>query len=151
MLVLALLVAAAPSTDAYLEQSRARWEGLSRQLWEYAETGLHEDKSAAAIEELLTKEGFKVDRDVAGMPTAFVATAGSGSPVVAIMAEDDARPGLSQKPGEAKKDPEKEGAPGHGCGHNLHGTAAVAAAVAANHGRNDQKFTGTIGVLGTPA
>src|SRR5206468_7769173 len=68
----------------------------------------------------------------------FVATAGSGSPVVAIMAEYDALPGLSQKPGEAKKDPEKEGAPGHGCGHNLLGTAAVAAAVAANHARIDQ-------------
>jgi aminobenzoyl-glutamate utilization protein B len=151
MLALALVVAAASTTDAYLDQSRARWEGLSRQLWEYAETGLHEDKSAAAIEELLQKEGFKVERNVAGMPTAFVATAGSGSPVVAIMAEYDALPGLSQKPGEARKDPEKEGAPGHGCGHNLLGTAAVAAAVAANHARIDQKLPGTIQIFGTPA
>src|SRR2546421_6285432 len=144
MIVLALLAAAASTTDAYLDQTHARWEGVSRQLWEYAETGLHEDKSAAAIEELLTKEGFKVDRNVAGMPTAFVATAGSGSPVVAIMAEYDALPGLSQKPGEAKKDPEKEGAPGHGCGHNLLGTAAVPAAAAANQRRIDQKLPGTI-------
>src|SRR5712671_39108 len=151
MIALALLAAAASTTDAYLEQTRARWEGMSRQLWEYAETGLKEDRSAAAIEELLQKEGFKVERNVAGMPTAFVATAGSGSPVVAIMAEYDALPGLSQKPGEAKKDPEKEGAPGHGCGHNLLGTAAVAAAVAANHARIDQKLPGTIQVFGTPA
>ena len=116
-------------TDAYLDQTRARWEGLSKQIWEYAETGLKEDKSAAAIEELLEKEGFKVQRNVGGIATAFVATAGSGSPVVAVMAEYDALPGLSQKPGEARKDPEKEGAPGHGCGHNLLGTAAVAAGV----------------------
>ena len=152
MLAFALLVAAAASsTDAYLDQTHARWEGLSRQIWEYAETGLKEDKSAAAIEELLAKEGFKVERNVGGIPTAFVATAGSGAPVVAIMAEYDALPGLSQKSGEAKKDPEKEGAPGHGCGHNLLGTAAVAAGVAANRARVEQKMPGTIKIFGTPA
>ena len=152
MLALALLTAAAASTtDAYLDQTRARWEGVSRQLWEYAETGLHEDRSAAAIEELLQKEGFKIERNVAGMPTAFIATAGSGAPVVAIMAEYDALPGLSQKPGESKKDPEKEGAPGHGCGHNLLGTSAVAAGVAANRARIEQKLPGTIQIFGTPA
>ena len=151
MIALALLAAAASTTDAYLEQTRARWEGMSRQLWEYAETGLKEDRSAAAIEELLQKEGFKVERNVAGMPTAFIASAGSGAPVVAIMAEYDALPGLSQKPGEAKKDPEKEGAPGHGCGHNLLGTSAVAAGVAANRARVEQKLPGTIQIFGTPA
>ena len=151
MLSLALLIAAASSTDANLDQTRARWEGLSKQIWEYAETGLKEDKSAAAIEELLEKEGFKVQRNVGGIATAFVATAGSGSPVVAVMAEYDALPGLSQKPGEARKDPEKEGAPGHGCGHNLLGTAAVAAGVAANRARIEQKMPGTIKIFGTPA
>src|SRR5438067_3976415 len=151
MLALALIIAAASPTDAYLDQTRARWEGLSRQIWEYAETGLKEDKSAAAIEELLQKEGFKVERNVGGIPTAFVATAGSGAPVVAIMAEYDALPGLSQKSGEAKKDPEKEGAPGHGCGHNLLGTSAVAAGVAANRARMEQKLAGTIQIFGTPA
>jgi aminobenzoyl-glutamate utilization protein B len=151
VVAIALLVAAASSTDAYLDQTRTRWEALSRQIWEYAETGLKEDKSAAAIEELLEKEGFKVERNVGGMPTAFVATAGSGSPVVGIMAEYDALPGLSQKPNETKKDPEKEGAPGHGCGHNLLGTAVVAAGVAANRARIDQKMPGTIKIFGTPA
>src|SRR5205807_6660117 len=151
MLSLALLVAAASSTDAYLDQTRARWEGLAKQIWEYAETGLKEDKSAAAIEELLEKEGFKVQRNVGGIPTAFVAIAGTGSPVVTVMAEYDALPGLSQKPGEAKKDPEKEGAPGHGCGHNLLGTSAVAAGVAANRARMEQKLPGTIQIFGTPA
>jgi len=151
MLALAFVIAAASSTDAYLEQTRTRWEGLAKQIFEYAETGLKEDKSASAIEDLLTKEGFKVERNVGGIPTAFVATAGSGSPVVGIMSEYDALPGLSQKPGEAKKDPEKEGAPGHGCGHNLLGTAAVAAGVAANRARIEQKMPGTIKIFGTPA
>src|SRR5712691_11586691 len=151
MIALALLAAAASTTDAYLDQTRARWEGMSRQLWEYAQTGHQEGRSAAAIAELLQKEGFKVERIVAGMPTAFIATAGSGAPVVAIMAEYDALPGLSQKPGEAKKDPEKEGAPGHGCGHNLLGTSAVAAGVAANRARLEQKLPGTIQIFGTPA
>ncbi len=90
-------------------------------------------------------------RGVAGMPTAFVASAGSGAPVVAILAEYDALPGLSQKAGEAKKDPAVAGAPGHGCGHNLLGTAAVAAAVAANQVRVSRKLPGTIRVYGTPA
>src|SRR5205823_10221355 len=88
---------------------------------------------------------------MAGMPTAFVATAGTGEPVVAILAEYDALPGLSQKAGEPRKDPEKEGAPGHGCGHNLLGTAALAAGVAANHARIEGKLPGTIQVFGTPA
>src|SRR5256714_8188482 len=151
MIALALLAAAASTTDAYRDQTSAGGEGAPRRFGEYAEPGLHEARSATAIEALLQKEGFKVERSVAGMPTAFIATAGSGAPVVAIMAEYDALPGLSQKPGEAKKDPEKEGAPGHGCGHNLLGTSAVAAGVAANRARMEQKLPGTIQIFGTPA
>src|SRR5437868_9202719 len=91
MLAFALLVAATTSvTDQYLDQTRARWEGLSRQIWELAETALQEEKSAALIEDVLEKEDFKVQRNVGGMPTAFVATAGSGAPVIGIMAEYDA-------------------------------------------------------------
>jgi aminobenzoyl-glutamate utilization protein B len=152
MIALALVLAATtPATDQYLDQTRARWEGLSRQIWQLAETALNEEKSAALIEDLLQKEGFTVQRSVAGMPTAFVATAGSGSPVIGIMAEYDALPGLSQKAGEPRQDPEKQGAPGHGCGHNLLGTAAVAAGVAANRARMEQKLPGTIRIFGTPA
>jgi aminobenzoyl-glutamate utilization protein B len=143
--------APAPATDAYLDKTRPRWEQTSRQIWEFAETGLEETRSSALLADVLAKEGFKVQRGVAGMPTAFVATAGSGSPVIAILAEYDALPGLSQKAGEAQKDPLVKGAPGHGCGHNLLGTAAVAAAVAANQSRIEQKLPGTIQVFGTPA
>ena len=148
--LLALLLAV-PQTDAFLDQSAARWEKVARQVWDYSETGLQESKSSALFEDLLEKEGFKITRNVGGMGTAFVATAGSGAPVVAILAEYDALPGLSQQPGEAKKDPVKAEAPGHGCGHNLLGTAALAAAVAANHQRMEQKLPGTIRLYGTPA
>jgi aminobenzoyl-glutamate utilization protein B len=140
-----------PATDALIDASAARWEGISRQIWEFAETALAEHKSSALLEEVLEKEGFAVTRGAAGMPTAFVATAGSGAPVVAILAEYDALPGLSQKAGEAKKSPAVAGAPGQGCGHNLLGTAAVAAAVAANRERVARRLPGTIRVYGTPA
>src|SRR5258708_19640570 len=143
--------APAPATDVYLDKTRPRWEQTSRQIWEFAETGLEETRSSALLADVLTKEGFKVQRGVAGMPTAFVATAGSGAPVVAILAEYDALPGLSQKAPEAQKDPLTKAAPRHGCGHNLLGTAAVAAAVAANQSRIEKKLPGTIQVFGTPA
>lgn len=143
--------APAAPTDAYLDQSRTRWEQVSRQIWEFAEPALQETRSAKLLSELLAKEGFKIERGVGGMPTAFVATAGSGSPVVAVLAEYDALPELSQQPRETKKTPLTKGAPGHGCGHNLLGTAAVAAAVAANQARIQKKLPGTIQVFGTPA
>jgi len=162
VLGLAVALATAPSapaataappagTDAFVDANAGRWEDVSRKIWEYAETALKETRSAALLEEILEKEGFAVTRGASGMPTAFVASAGSGSPVVAILAEYDALPGLSQKAGEAKKSPITAGAPGHGCGHNLLGTAAVAAAVAANRARVSQKLPGTIRVFGTPA
>jgi aminobenzoyl-glutamate utilization protein B len=153
--VLAGLVFAAPPaaapTDAWLDGSRGRWDEVADAVWDYSETSLSETRSAALLEKVLADEGFNVIRGVAGMPTAFVASAGSGSPVVGILAEYDALPGLSQKGGEAEKSPRLSGAPGHGCGHNLLGTAAVAAAVAANRSRLSGKLPGTIRVFGTPA
>jgi aminobenzoyl-glutamate utilization protein B len=138
-------------TDGYLEQTRARWEEAARKVWGFAETSLQEKQSAAYFEDLLQKEGFHVTRGVGTLPTAFVATAGSGEPVIALLAEYDALPGLSQEPGVETKKPQAQGAPGHGCGHNLLGTAAVAAAVAANRQRAAEHLPGTIRVFGTPA
>jgi aminobenzoyl-glutamate utilization protein B len=140
-----------PQTDAFLDASRARWEEIAGKIWDYSETALKETRSAALLEAELEKGRFSVTRDVAGMPTAFVASAGSGSPVLGILAEYDALPGLSQVAGEPRKDPRVAGAAGHGCGHNLLGTAVVAAAVAANQARLDRKLPGTIRVFGTPA
>jgi aminobenzoyl-glutamate utilization protein B len=145
------MVAPVAPTDAYLDETRGRWIEVSDAVWGFSETSLKETKSAALLASVLEKEGFTVTRGVAGMPTAFVATAGSGTPVIGILAEYDALPGLSQVAGETAKKPAVEGAPGHGCGHNLLGTAAVAAAVATNRQRIEGKLPGTIRLFGTPA
>jgi aminobenzoyl-glutamate utilization protein B len=150
-MLFALLLAQAVSTDVYLDQTRARWEQAARQVWDFAETSLQEKKSSQFFADLLEKEGFKVQRGVGELPTAFIATAGSGSPVIAVLAEYDALPELSQKPGESAKDPLVKGAPGHGCGHNLLGTAAVAAGIAANRARIEKNLPGTVQVFGSPA
>lgn len=152
----AALAAPAPQagprdTDSYLEQSRAQWDALAQKIWEIPEIALQEKKSSAALAEVLQKEGFQVVWGSGGQPTAFIATAGSGSPVIGYAAEYDALPALSQSAGKPKKEPVVENGAGHACGHNLLGTAAVAAAVAANRERIARKLPGTIQVFGTPA
>jgi aminobenzoyl-glutamate utilization protein B len=140
-----------PGTDAYLDTTRARWEDAARKIWGFHELALEERQSSALLADLLAKEGFVVTRGVAGLPTAFVARAGKGEPVVALLAEYDALPELSQVAGATTKQPMKAGDPGHGCGHNLLGTAVVAAAIAANRVRAEGHLPGTLVVLGTPA
>jgi aminobenzoyl-glutamate utilization protein B len=139
------------STDDWLDQTHARWAAVAQKIWETPETALSETKSSKALAAELEKEGFKVEWGVGGEPTAFVATAGSGKPVVGLLAEYDALPGLSQAAGVAKKQALVENGPGHGCGHNLLGTAATAAAIAANRERIQRKLPGTIRLYGTPA
>jgi aminobenzoyl-glutamate utilization protein B len=141
----------APGTDSYLEQTRAQWDALAQRIWETPEVALQEKKSSAALAEVLKKEGFQVTWGSGGQPTAFIATVGSGSPVIGYVAEYDALPQLSQAAGKPKKEPLAESAPGHACGHNLLGAASVAAAIAANKERTVRKLAGTIQVFGTPA
>jgi aminobenzoyl-glutamate utilization protein B len=143
--------AATSSTDEWLDQTRARWNAVALKVWETPELALDEKRSSAALAAELEKEGFKVTWGIGGEATAFAAVAGSGKPVVALLAEYDALPGLSQAPGKAKKEALVENGPGHGCGHNLLGTAAVAAAIAANRSRIAEKLPGTIQLFGTPA
>jgi aminobenzoyl-glutamate utilization protein B len=152
-LTLCPLVARADSrpTDAYLDETRAQWERLARQIWDTPELGLTETRSAGALVDVLKKEGFQVKWNIGGETTAFVATAGKGGPVVALLAEYDALPGLSQAAGQSKRQELVEGGPGHACGHNLLGTASVAAAIAANRERIARKLPGTIQLFGTPA
>ena len=123
--------------------SATRWGAISDTLFAHPELALAEQKSAEVLARELEKEGFRVERSVAGMRTGWVATVGSGSPVIGILVEYDALPGLSQRPGVPRKDPLVAGGPGHGCGHNLLGTAAVAAAVAANQDRIRRRLPGT--------
>ncbi|MGB9835792.1 MAG: amidohydrolase [Candidatus Saccharicenans sp.] len=124
---------------------------ISDRIWSFAELGLQEYKSSALLAEILEKEGFRVERGLAGLPTCFVATYGQGKPVIGFLGEYDALPMLSQKGRIPKKEPLIEGAPGHGCGHNTMGTAAVAAAVATKRAMEKFGLKGTIKVFGSPA
>lgn len=119
-------------------------------IWKYSEVGYKEYKSTAQLQELLTKNGFTVEAGVAGIPTAFVASFGTGKPVIGILAEFDALPGLSQEAvPEKKADPSR--AAGHACGHHLFGVASVAAAIELKETMMQTGLKGTIKVYGTPA
>ena len=123
---------------------------VSDAIWDYAELGLQEFRSSKLLADTLEQAGFKVERGLAGMPTCFVATFGSGKPVIGLLGEFDALPMLSQKGGVPKKDPVVEGAPGHGCGHNAMCTAAAAAAIAVKEAMVKYGLQGTIKVFGSP-
>lgn len=138
--------AAVASIDAHAAEMTA----LSDRIWRHAETALRETKSAADLAAYAEAQGFRVTRGVAGMPTAFVAEFGSGSPVIGIMGEYDALPGISQK-AQPTKEAFEAGSPGHGCGHNLFGVASLGAAIAAKELIAAGKLAGTIRFFGTPA
>ncbi len=119
-------------------------------LWKFPELGMEEHKSSAVLVELLEKNGFTVEKGVAEMPTAFIATFGRGKPVMGLSAEYDCLPGLSQEVCVEKK-PVADGAPGQGCGHNLLGVAAIKAAVALKTLLEANQLIATLKVFGTPA
>ena len=133
-----------------MDDSALPYNQISRTIWEYAEVGYQETRSSALLREHLEKAGFRVTANIGGVPTAFVAEWGSGKPVVGIMGEFDALPELSQDAVPGRK-PLVTGAPGHGCGHNLLGTAAAFAAVAAKQYMEQNRLMGTIRFYGTPA
>ncbi len=124
--------------------------GLSDRIWAYAEIALREHRSAAALADYAEQQGFRVQRGVAGMPTAFTATFGEGRPVIGVMGEYDALPGLSQQ-ALPEKMPLVEGAAGHGCGHNLFGAASLGAAIAIKEQIAAGRLKGTVVFFGTPA
>jgi len=134
----------------WISDNESRIIEISDRIWEFAELGLQEFKSSSLLAEELRKAGFKIEMGVAGMPTAFVATYGSGRPVIGVMGEYDALPGLSQKP-LPTKEPLAEGAPGHGCGHNIHGTSGMAGAIGAKMAMEANGIRGTLKFFGTPA
>lgn len=124
---------------------------VSDAIWNYAELGMQEFKSSALLIKTLEDEGFVVEKDLAGMPTCFVATWGSGKPVIGILGEFDALPMISQEALNFKQAPLVEGAPGHGCGHNMMGTAGVAAVIAVKKSMLENNIQGTIKFFGSPA
>jgi len=135
---------------AEIQMKANGYEQVAKEIWNYAELGYLETKSSALLQETLRKEGFIVQGGVADIPTAFVASYGSGKPVIGILAEFDALPGLSQDTVPFKK-PITIGGTGHGCGHNLFGTASSAAAIALKEWIIKNKRQGTIRLYGTPA
>lgn len=124
---------------------------VSDKIWEIAELRFEERRSCMLLEDILEGHGFRVTRRAGDIETAFVAEYGSGGPVIGILGEYDALPGLSQKSGIAHQEPVEEGAPGHGCGHNLLGTGALAAALAVRYYLEENKMAGTVRYYGCPA
>jgi len=122
---------------------------IAQQIWDYAEMGYQEEKSAALLQKTLSDQGFSIQKGVANIPTAFIAEYGSGSPVIAILGEYDALPGLSQQAIPEKKSANK--AAGHACGHHLFGTASAAAAIEVKNWLAKNKVKGTIRFYGCPA
>ncbi|WP_088341005.1 amidohydrolase [Robiginitalea sediminis] len=135
---------------ASVEAHKAELIRISDSIWAAAETAFEESTSATLLANYAEKNGFRVERGVAGMPTAFVATYGSGSPVISVLGEYDALPGISQK-AQPTKEPLNEGAAGHGCGHNLFGTASLASAIAVKEWIQQEGISGTVKFMGTPA
>lgn len=135
---------------ASIEKHQPELITLSNQIWAFAETALRETKSSKLLADYAEQQGFKVERGVAGMPTAFVATYGEDKPIIGILGEFDALPGISQKALPVKEAYET-GAAGHGCGHNLFGAGSLGAAVAIKELIAAGKLKGTIRFYGTPA
>ena len=123
---------------------------VHQKIWELAEVGLQEIKTSKTLTDILEKEGFKLEKGVAGMPSAFVATYGEGDPVIGIMGELDALPGISNKP-IPRHEPLVEGGAGHGCGHNGYATSALGGALAVKAAMDKGLVKGTIKVFGCPA
>lgn len=123
---------------------------ISDQIWGFAEIAMRENKSSKLLADYAEAQGFTVKRAVAAIPTAFIAEYGSGKPIIGILGEFDALPGLSQK-AQPTKEASLAGAPGHGCGHNMFGTASLGAAIAIKELIASGKLKGTIRFYGTPA
>lgn len=133
-----------------VEAKQQLFNQVSDQIWQFAEAGMKEYKSAEYLEKVAQDQGFSVETGVAGIPTAFIASYGSGKPVIAFLGEFDALPGLSQKAACPVHDELVPGAYGHGCGHNCLGAAALAAASAVKEYMAQHNVSGTVRYYGCP-
>ena len=132
-----------------IDSNQSQYENVAQEIWSYAEVGYQEEKSSKLLQKTLSDQGFSIESGVADIPTAFVATYGSGSPVIAILGEYDALPGLSQQAVPFKISNNKNA--GHACGHHLFGTASAAAAIAVKNYIKNEKIKGTVKYYGCPA
>ena len=133
-----------------IEKRANDYEKIAKSIWSWAELGYQEEKSSALLIETLSKEDFSIKSGVAEIPTAFVAEYGSGRPIIGILAEFDALPGISQEVATKRK-PILDQVGGHACGHHLFGTASTAAAIAVKIYLMKSKKKGTVRLYGTPA
>jgi aminobenzoyl-glutamate utilization protein B len=140
---------AAPDPLALVDARYDRTAAVAKAIWDFAELGYQENRSSALLQAELAKEGFKVTKGVAEIPTAFVAEWGSGAPVIAILAEFDALPGVSQAAVPVKQTDSKSAA--HACGHNLFGSGSVTAAIALSQWLKATGTAGRVRLYGTPA
>ena len=138
------------AVQAHVDQHYEELTKLSDRIWSYEEIAFEEVKSSQDLIAYAKSKGFSVKTDIGEIPTAFIAEYGSGSPVIGILGEFDALPGLSQKT-VPHKDPLNEGSAGHGCGHNLFGVASLGAAAAIKDLIASGELKGTIRFYGTPA
>ena len=138
------------NVNRWIEERESFFTSLSDQVWNFAELGYKEAKSVKLLTDILEKEGFSVDRGIGEIPTAFSATYGKGKPVIAVLGEFDALPGLSQDIVPERK-PIEDGGNGHGCGHNLLGVGTLAAAMAVKGAIDNGEVKGTIRYYGCPA
>jgi aminobenzoyl-glutamate utilization protein B len=139
-----------PDIERFVDSRFDETARIAQTLWDYAEVGYQEEKSSALLQETLIAEGFDVRPGVAGMPTAFAASYGETGPVIAILAEFDALPGINQDASPVRSPIAGKGA-GHACGHNLFGAGSVGAAIAIKHWLDESGSPGTVRIYGTPA
>ena len=132
-----------------LDEQFSFYGNIAHAIWGFAELGYQEEKSSALLQTTLANESFRIEKGVAGIPTAFIAEYGSGKPIIAILGEYDALPGLSQEAIPEKKS--AGAAAGHGCGHHLFGTASTAAAISVKDWMKNNNIKGTIRFYGCPA
>ena len=135
---------------ASIDAKHGHYAEVAQRIWELAEVGFQEHESSALLQAELRAAGFEVQAGVAGMPTAFVAQHGSGAPVIGILAEFDALPGIVQEAVPERREPQ-DAIAGHACGHHLFGTGSIAAAIAVKDWLETTGTPGTIRVFGTPA
>ena len=133
-----------------VEKHKTELIRISDEIWAHAELAFEEYESSKLLADYAEAQGFTVERGVAEMPTAFIATYGSGEPIIGVIGEFDALPGLSQKV-QPTQSPLEEGAGGHGCGHNLFGAGGLGAAIAVKELMEQGKLEGTVRFYGTPA
>jgi aminobenzoyl-glutamate utilization protein B len=134
----------------YLDHHDEKLSYLARAIWDRPEIALEERFACGLLADELEAAGFAVERGIGQMPTAFVASWGSGTPIIGILGEYDALPGLSQQL-SAERSPIQSGGPGHGCGHNLFGVASMGAVLALREAMQAQQIAGTIRFYGCPA